>query len=237
MTVTLTRFERAEFLRTRFRYAPGEHVTIIGPTGSGKTWLAYQLLESVAKPKLPGLVLVMKPVDATVTQWTRRVHFRRVRSWPPTPSIWWSRRPPGWVLWPKHTFDPDRDDALLYAQFRKAILDSYKRGNRILFADEAYGLSSELDLDREMITVWSRGRSMGTGMWAATQKPTHIPLHAYNQAHHLFLFRDPDKRARERYAEISGVDPQLVRDTVLGLRRHECLYIRQDGPRLCIVGA
>lgn len=125
----------------------------------------------------------------------------------------------------------------MYTQFRRAILDSYKRGNRIVFGDEAYGLCEELNLDRELITGWTRGRSMGMGVWAASQKPTHIPLHAYNQAQHLFLFRDPDKRARERYSEISGVDPRMVRDVVLHLKKHQCLYIRQDGPKLCIVDA
>jgi hypothetical protein len=34
---------RDDFLRRRFDYRPGDHVTIIGPTGSGKTWMASQL--------------------------------------------------------------------------------------------------------------------------------------------------------------------------------------------------
>lgn len=229
-------FPRDEFLTERWNYRAGEHVTILGPTGTGKTYLAYQLLKATATPKLPGVVLVMKPRDKTVADWTKTTGFRRVRSWPPTLSIWNPReKPPGWVLWPKHTFDPDRDDAILYAEFRRAILDSYKRGNRIVFADEMYGLSHELGLDRECVTIWTRGRSMGTGIWCASQKPTHIPLHAYNQAEHLFLARDPDKRARDRFSEIGGVDPDLLKETVLQLEKHEWLYVRRDGPVMCVV--
>lgn len=229
-------FPREEFLSERWNYKAGEHVTILGPTGSGKTWLSYQLLQHTATPKLPGIVLVMKPRDTTAETWNKTLGFRRVRSWPPVPSIWRPNdKPPGWTLWPKHTFDPERDDMLLWQEFRRAMLDSYKRGNRILFADETYGLSNELGLDRELIAIWTRGRSMGCGMWAASQRPTHIPLHAYTQAEHLFLANDPDERARDRFSEIGGVDPKLLKNTVSQLAKHEWLYVRRSGPALCVV--
>src|SRR5512139_3555046 len=140
----VVRFEREEFLAARWTYEQGEHV---------------------ATPKLPGIVLVMKPRDATVTRWTKSAGFRRVRSWPPAPVLPGMRRPPGYVVWPKHTFDPDVDDYNLYREFRRVMLDSYRRGNRIVFADEMYGISSELNLNREAVTLWTRGRSMGTGVW------------------------------------------------------------------------
>ncbi len=227
-------FPRDEFLAERWRYSAGEHVSFLGPTQSGKTTLAFQLLGESAHPKLPAEVLVMKPKDPTVTRWAKSLQFRRVKSWPPVPSPL-SPRPAGYVLWPKPTFDFHRDNATLQREFAKCLQESYRKGNRIIFGDEVWGLTNELGLTTELVALWSRGASMGAGLWAATQRPSHVPLWMYSQAHHLFLSYEPDARARDRFAEIGGLDPQLVKATVMGLQKYQWLYIRRDGPALCIV--
>lgn len=243
--LTLSTFSRDEFIARRWRYRPGEHVTTIGPTGSGKTVLNYQLLDSTASVKMPAVMLVKKTRDREVTTRSKAMGYRTVPSWPPPFSIWKPNDPPGWVVWPKTNFNHgvQYDRARKAFIFRKTIMATYRGGGifkrrpRILVVDDAFGLSEILDLREELIEMWTEARSMDAGMWAAFQKPSHVPLWAYSQAEHLFLFNDPDKRSRERFAEIGGVDPYTVRDTVYALDDHQALYIRRGGRRMCIVDA
>jgi hypothetical protein len=65
----------------------------------------------------------------------------------------------------------------------------------------------------------------------------------YGSSEHLIIFKDSDKRSRERYDEIGGVDDGDVENLVMTLQKHEFLYIgrfmAEDGvsPALAIVGA
>ena len=228
---------RQEFIGRYWNYRAGEHVTFLGPTGRGKTTLAYQLLDATATEELPAVTLVMKPRDRTVSKWDRRMNSRVVRTWPPVKKPW-ENPPRSYTVWPKHSFTDIRaDNDRMAAAFFSAITDSYRRGNRILFADELYGLCNELSLQPEIVALYTRGRSMGTGIWGASQRPSHIPLWAYSQASHVFMHRDPDRRARDRYAEIGGVDPDLVKRITASLPAFHYLYICQHGPYMCVIRA
>ncbi len=231
----LATIPRDEFLEKRWDYKTGEHVTLLGPTGSGKTHLGNQLLAATATPERPAIIAVIKPRDETTKRFAKANKLRIVRGWPPLPSQW-NRTPKGYVLWPKHSFDPQRDNRHLHVIMRRAMLDAYRRGERIFFADEMYGLVRELMLTTEAETLWTRGRSMGCGLWCSSQKPTHIPLLAYNQAEHLFLAYEPDKRGRERFSEIGGIeDARRIEDAVLRLGEYQWLYIKRRGRHMCIV--
>lgn len=234
----ITRFDRETFLREVWDYHAGEHTTVLAPSGNGKTHLAYQLLQYSVTEEVPGVVLVMKPKDPTALKWSGRLKFPVIREWPPakTKALFSERKPKGWTVWPRFVYDPQIDDPRHRALFRRVILDCYKRGNRILFADETYSLEEELKLGTELRTVWTKGRSMGCGLFAASQRPAYISKWAY-QAHHLFLGNDPDEDAQRRLSEIGGaVNPGQVRYVLPTLKKYEFLYINRDEKAMCIVG-
>jgi len=158
---------RADFLSDYWDYRTGQHVGLIGRTqGAGKTSFAFQLLEHT-DGSIPVEVLCMKPRDKVVARETERLGFREVDDWPP-PRDWrhaFGTPPNRHTVWPKHTFDPDADNANLARIFRKAILSRYKAGDGICFADELYGLSVELGLYTETEAMLTRGGGMGAGLW------------------------------------------------------------------------
>ena len=241
-TEQTVRVSRATFLGepggpTMWVYRPGEHVTILGVTGSGKTELIYDLLDRARLPRVTPIIIVPQPRDPVATRQGKRLGLKTVRSWPPASNLNPFSRPWGYNLWPTHTFDEDQDEPRHAAIYRSAMRDSLERGNRILVADEVVTLAVDLRLKRTLSSVWRAGRKMGCGIWAASQRPADVPVEAYGQCQHLFIAHDPDQRSRERYREIGGIDPAIVFRDVSALKRFEWLYIRREDQRRCIIEA
>lgn len=232
------KIDRWVFLTRYFDVTPDEHVLILGPTGSGKTRMALDALSIVARKKNPAIIFAMKPRDETLDQFAQANKFQEVRYWPPAATKWRPEKPPGYILKPPHNMRDIRwTRQKHYDVFQEAILDSYAKGNRIIFADETYSLTNELPLTDELVTVWTKGRSMNCSLWAASQRPAYIPTWAYSQSSHFFIAYDPDKRSRKRYEEISGVDPDIIREGTDALEEYEWLYVKAAGRKstVCIV--
>jgi hypothetical protein len=252
MRPRINRLSRQEFLTEVFgpHYRPGQHVAILGPTQSGKTTLVYAMLDEVATPSLPAIVLVMKPRDDVVKRWSKLAGFKKTETWPPVvqrgvtrKSGGFGKKRRGWVFWPRHNLgDIRRDDRFLERAFRQILTECYKKGDRIVFADEVLGLV-RLNLETELTAIWERGASMGCGLWAAAQRPFHAPVIMYGSSEHVIIFKDGDKRSIDRYGEIGGVDKEAVASAVMSLRKHEFLYIGRNmaedevSPAMAIVSA
>lgn len=241
----VARFSREEFLTERFDYRPGQHVSFLAPTQNGKTTFMFELLKATDTNwcSIPPVMLVAKPKDPVVARGLSDLEYRETDRWPPAKK-WFAEAPPGYGLWPRHLKDvpPEVNSAHLAAAFRPAIRELFWKGDTILLADEVYHLCAVLGLSQEMTQHWTQGAGMGSGLWTATQKPSGtqqgtVPSFLYNSPTHTFLGRDPDKRNRDRFGEIGGVDPKLLSETVMGLRKYEWLYVHRDGPWLAVVEA
>jgi len=237
----LETFPREEWRRNRLRYEPSQGITIIGAPGTGKTHLAFDMAEVITSPDNPFLMLVKKPRDKLIETRGKAMGLRRLDRWPP-PA--WHRlagaKPRGWLVWPETNYsDIKASNAHKANVFRAAILDTYKRGHRLMFTDDAYGLSEILKLRLEMIEAWTEFRSQPAGFMSAFQRAAGVPLWSY-QAEHLCLFKETDKQGRRRFAEIGGVDPDLLAWHNQRLLQHQFLHVTRTGgpgggPSVCIV--
>jgi hypothetical protein len=242
--IDIVRFPRPVFIDEVFDYSPGDHATFLAPFGGGKTQLALDCLKAVASPDLRATIFVMKPKDRTITKYTEILGFQTLRDWPPSQIRKFKRvfgeKVSGYVLWPKETGNIDYDEWHQEQVFRRALnmmYSSAKNNPNIMFVDETMSLEKELNLSRYLRRAWSKGRSVGNGVWAGSQRPAHIDQLAY-QAQHLFLGYDADVRAQDRYAEIGGgIDPIIVKSIIAQLGRFEFLYINREERSMCIIEA
>jgi hypothetical protein len=120
---------------------------------------------------------------------------------------------------------------------RSCLQDIYRSGGWAVFADEMTYIVNFLGLGPYCELLWQQGRSLNVSLVAATQRPKKIPLAAYDQATHLFLFRDSDDVNLKRFGEISGVNNREVRDAVPRLARHDVLYVNTRDGELFITRA
>ena len=204
------------------RWRQGEHVSVVGPTGGGKTTLAVALLpmrEHVA-------VLASKPRDPLLTG----AGLRRIRSWPPPANldrvILWPRTPTGRRA--RRTGAVGTATAVCVEQ-AKALDDIYARGGWCLFLDEAQFTVGWCGLANQMRLLWLHGRTLGVSLVVGAQRPVHLPAEAWSQATHLFAAAIRDARDLQRIGEISGIDRKLIVARMAELRPYEFLYAHRSG--------
>lgn len=220
-----------EFIAS-FEWQQGEHVGLIGPTGSGKTTLALALLPFRKYVVVTGT----KPRDDTMTQLLKQ-GYTLCRDWDSSldPTIH-----PRRLLWPdvsaKGMRVKDTDDIehkMLVKQhkvFKRAMARIYRDGKWCIFIDELWWWVHMLKMERTIRVFLQQSRSLRISLVVATQRPAFVPLEVYDQSTHLFFFRDNDERNLKRISGISWLSANLIRSTVARLDRHEVLYVNtRDG--------
>lgn len=208
--------------RDEFTWHQGEHVTGIGPTKSGKTTLFRELMRDarnnrthpwqvVTATKRRDEILDTFKGDEFVKMPSWQVHdaevFSRVMLAPPLPSA--------------------KRKGIQADAIREALTSIYQQGGWLVLLDELKHIADYLGLKPEVELLLHQGRSAGITVVSAVQRPRHVPLMAYDQADHIFMWESRDSNIRKRLAEIGGkVNPdQIEHGLSLLPSRHSFLYI------------
>src|SRR5262245_13095495 len=160
-------------------WRPGEHVTLIGPTGAGKTELTIKLIEL----RRWVVFLATKRIDPTQAR-LKQLGFRTISDpveLNPEVAHRFTLKPP----WPRKASAAQIKD--LHARvFREGLNRAFYQTGWTVVVDEGRYVARRLGLESELEMFWLQGRSQGNTLMLSTQRPRFIPLEAYDQASHLF---------------------------------------------------
>ena len=199
-----------EVAKVEMDWRQGEHVTIIGPTGQGKTTLALDLMDQRGYP----LIIATKPRDATMER-MKNQGWGVIRQWPP--------QHPRTILWPRMVQPTDK-----YAQattIREALTYVFVAGGYAVLIDELSYVIDELKCRDEITQIWQQGRAMGISLVTCVLRPSGIPLLAYDQATHVIMFRDNDERNLKRMGGLGHWSRDEIVANVETLNLHEFLIL------------
>jgi len=215
----------------RGEWDQGAHVTIVGPTKSGKTHIALALLEL----RSYAVVIATKRKDPLV-QALHREGYEVVRDSLKRRITWTQDGEPlqaKIVLWPTV-----KDGSGILARKRvqahvigEALDWLDEVGGFTILLDECMYLADSLRLREQLGELWYSGRTQRISLIACAQRPVMIPRLAFSQARFLFLARTGDKADLERIRDIASVIPrEIVEETVMGLDAgaHEFAFVDSE---------
>jgi len=226
-------------------YQPGQHVTFIGPTGRGKSTLAFQCLQQVVSPEMQVITLhgKIKGRDPVVGRASKQLNLRVVPELPGETRIRYDqkRKYNGYMLVPLERPEPDpvKEKELLTASFKPAMQRNYTnmKQKTITHYNESAQVQHELKLQELCEATLQRGGPDNAG-WHEIQRGRWVSYHCFSAPEHMFVFYDDDRDTRRRYADFGTADPRAIEELCANLRTDrsrdgrtisQCLYMRRGG--------
>lgn len=206
-------------------WRPGEHVALIGPTGTGKSTLACGILP------LRKYVLAMDPKGGDSTLASLKSSGFRRSMWPPSRDdrkAIAEGRPVRLIVGPVIR---TKDDLPKQKLVLAAALDgAFDEGGWTVYIDELQlaadrrmlGLTNSIE--RNLIAARDRGVSMVTSF----QRPAFVPRAASDQSAWLFTAYTRDIDVVNRLAEMAGRPKAEIRGAIAGLERYSFLLFSRN---------
>lgn len=215
------------------RFAQGDHVAIIGPTGTGKTHMAL----AIAEIRAYVLLIACKPKDPLVDDALRKGYWlvptreleipyvdarplhTRVVYWPRLSDRATRKLPPAQLL--------KAEKAMQKPAVAGAIGYVRRDGHWCLILDEGTWICRDLNLQRDVDSALFSFRTMRSSVIVLGQRPSWMGRYVLSQPTHLFLFQTSDANDRKALGDISAVDTRVVQEIVqrLSHTKHEALYL------------
>lgn len=176
-----------------------EHLALLGPTGSGKSFFMTHVLKERATARESHIViLATKPADGTLT----KMNWPIINKWPPKYDQ------PQVIYWPKAP-GLDKENLLKQREGITKMLNELWRPNAniVLAFDEISYVEDDLQIKTPIVRYWREARALGITMVAGTQRPRFVSRYMWSESTYTIAFRPKDE------------EDALQVGTVLGNRR------------------
>jgi hypothetical protein len=186
----------------------GEHVVILGPTGTGKTFHVQPILECRGDHTC---IIALKPRDDTLERFRhghnygyKRYHI--IKKWPPQygvrPVIYWEK--PGGL----------EDLQEQGKRVHKALNQMYREGGWTIFIDEAGYMAGTLGLGKAIGVLLNQGRSSRISVVLCVTRPTsviaRVPKEAFSQPRHKLIFKYENADELKAAAQVADMSQKQL---------------------------
>jgi hypothetical protein len=192
------------------KWKQGEHVVIVGDTGTGKTYLESKILtmrkhiiymqSKTDDIKFPGFRKVKTQLDIGRNPFENGAAVTK------------------WLLQPKLI-----DFGAQQKEFSRTFDQAWREGGWTIVIDETYFATYILKLEKQINMLLTQGRSKHLTIVVGMQRPAWISRFALSQATHAFIFRC---EGRDVKSLADALSPKIVKP-VQELTGHDFVYFNR----------
>lgn len=217
-----------EFLKWfKTHWKLGEHIALVGPTGSGKTVYVVNILPM----RKYVIALDAKGGDESLELLTK--HGFTHSPWPMTSKDWKEvedGKPKRIIV--GSGIQSLEDLPLLREEISTALKDAYDQKRWTVYIDEL-----QLVADRRLMNLSARvevnliaARNRGVSIISSFQRPANVPRSASEMSTWFIVFYTRDRDTVDRLAEMAGRPATEIRGMIKGLPEY-CTLIFSRNPR------